>query len=145
MNLYGIESKIKEALGERIWLKSGGYLIVEPTEALTVIDVNTGKFEGNFTSSEETMLKINLEAAKEVAWQLRLRNLSGIIIVDFVNMDLKEHQNILLNTMQQAVSHDPVQTNVVGFTRLGLMEITRKKRNKPLKDLINEKTKEEEK
>ena len=145
MNLYGIESKIKEALGERIWLKSGGYLIIEPTEALTVIDVNTGKFEGNFTSSEETMLKINLEAAKEVAWQLRLRNLSGIIIVDFVNMDIKEHQNILLNTMQQAVSHDPVQTNVVGFTRLGLMEITRKKRNKPLKDLINEKTKEEEK
>ena len=137
MNLYGIESKIKEALGERIWLKSGGYLIIEPTEALTVIDVNTGKFEGNFTSSEETMLKINLEAAKEVAWQLRLRNLSGIIIVDFVNMDLKEHQNILLNTMQQAVSHDPVQTNVVGFTRLGLMEITRKKKNKPLKDLIN--------
>lgn len=137
MNLYGIESKIKEALGERIWLKSGGYLIIEPTEALTVIDVNTGKFEGNFTSSEETMLKINLEAAKEVAWQLRLRNLSGIIIVDFINMDLKEHQNILLNTMQQAVLQDPVQTNVVGFTRLGLMEITRKKKNKPLKDLIN--------
>lgn len=136
INLYGLESRIREVIEARIWLKSGGYLIIEPTEALTVIDVNTGKYDGKTASMEDTVLKINQEAAVEIARQLRVRNLSGIIIVDFINMDLDEHKTLLLQTFSNAVSKDHIQTNVIGFTKLGLVEVTRKKKNKPLKDLL---------
>lgn len=137
INLYAIESRLKEALNARIWLKSGGYLVIEPTEALTVIDVNTGKFEGKTASLMDTVLKINMEAAITIAKQLRIRNLSGIIIVDFVNMDSESDKTKLINAMKDAVSKDSIQTNIIGFTKLGLLEITRKKKNKPLKDVIN--------
>lgn len=135
--LYSIESKLEMALGRRVWLKSGGYLIIEPTEALTVIDVNSGKFEAK-KSAEETYLKINLEAAEEIVLQLRLRNLSGIIIVDFINMRAEEERRTLLKRLRELVNqdnetlHHKVKTTIVDMTPLGLVEITRKKVNKPL-------------
>lgn len=135
-NLYSLESRLKEAVETRIWLKSGGYLVIEPTEALTVIDVNTGKYDAKTVSMEETVLNINLEAAKEVAHQLMVRNLSGIIIVDFINMDTDAHNTLVLNALKTAVANDCLKTNVIGFTKLGLVELTRKKKNKPLKDIL---------
>lgn len=135
--VYGLKSKMETALDRRIWLKSGGYLIIEPTEALTVIDVNTGKFEAK-KGAEETYLKINLEAAAEIAIQLRLRNLSGIIVADFINMRSKEHRQELMNYLKDAVSTDRIPTVVVDMTPLGLVEITRKKVNKPLADYFKQ-------
>ncbi len=132
--LYSIESKLDEALGSRIWLKSGGYLVIEPTEALTVIDVNTGKYDAKKKDVEETYYKINLEAAKEIAYQLRLRNLSGIIIVDFINLKTVEHQKKLLQELKNYIKQDSVKTDVIDITALGLVEITRKKINKSLKE-----------
>lgn len=134
--LYAIETKLQEALGSRIWLKSGGYLIIEPTEALTVIDVNTGKYDAKKGDAEETYYKINLEAAKEIAYQLRLRNLSGIIIVDFINMKSEAHQHSLLQELTNFVKKDVVKTDVIDITALGLVEITRKKINRPLKEQL---------
>lgn len=135
-NLYRLESRLKEALETRIWLKSGGYLVIEPTEALTVIDVNSGKFDAKSSTLEETMLKINMEAAMEVAHQIRLRNLSGIIIVDFINMKEDKAIQKLLSVFKNETAKDPIQTNVVGMTSLGLVEVTRKKKNKTLKELL---------
>lgn len=138
--LYSLESKIEDALSKRIWLKSGGFLIIEQTEALTVIDVNTGKYEAkrpslhnqSYDSTQDTFEKINWEAAKEVAIQLRLRNLSGIIIVDFINMKSQESEAALLHYLQELVHKDKVKTSVVDITPLGLVEMTRKKQNKTL-------------
>ncbi len=129
--LYGIESKIKEALERRIWLKSGGYLVIDITEALTVIDVNSGKYEAK-KEAEESRLKINLEAAEEIARQIRLRNLSGIIIVDFINLKEKEKQQILMNEFKEYIAKDPTKTIFVDMTALGLVELTRKKVRKTL-------------
>lgn len=131
--LYSLESKLDTALNKRIWLKSGGYLVIEQTEALTVIDVNTGKYEATGPSSD-TFEVINREAAREVAIQLRLRNLSGIIIVDFINMKSKEAEENLLHYLQDLVHKDKVKTSVVDITPLGLVEITRKKQNKTLRE-----------
>lgn len=129
--LYGLESKLKEALERRIWLKSGGYLVIDITEALTVIDVNSGKFEAK-KEAEESRLRINLEAAKEIARQIRLRNLSGIIIIDFINLKDKENQKHLTNELKEWISADPTKTIFVDMTALGLVEITRKKVRKTL-------------
>lgn len=134
--LYSVESRLEEALASRIWLKSGGYLVIEPTEALTVIDVNTGKYDAKKGSLKDTCKKINLEAAKEIAWQLRLRNLSGIIIVDFINIEEKDFQEQLLSCLKNLVKKDPVHTTIIDMTPLGLVEITRKKINKPLKEQL---------
>ncbi len=134
-SLYGIPSKLEVAIGSRVWLKSGGYLIIEPTEALTVIDVNSGKYENRKDSSEISAYKINMEAAKEIACQLKLRNLSGIILVDFINM--KKNDNLaLMRHFKQLCSQDSVPTEVVDMTPLGLVEITRKKINKTLKEQL---------
>lgn len=129
--LYGIEGKLKAALDSRVWLKSGGYLVIEPTEALTVIDVNSGKYEDG-KNPQDTYLRINLEAAREVAIQLRLRNLSGIIIVDFINMRSSSDNAQLLHVLKSLVKQDKVPTTVIDMTPLGLVEITRKKISKPL-------------
>ena len=94
-----------KALDKRVWLKSGGYLVIEPTEAMVVIDVNTGKYEGK-KKLEETVLKINLEAAAEIARQLRLRNLSGIIMVDFIDMNQEAHKEALMDALAAAVAKD---------------------------------------
>ncbi len=132
--LYSLETVLERARKERVWLKSGGYLVIQPTEALVSIDVNTGKFDGK-KSLEETFFKINLEAAEEIAIQLRLRNLSGIIIVDFIDMSKKEHKDALLRAFEEALRKDPVKTVLLGLTRLNLAELTRKKVRKPLHEI----------
>ena len=136
--LYALDSKLETALERRVWLKSGGYLVIDPTEALTVIDVNSGKCEPSKGKTREDMiLRINKEAAAEIALQLRLRNLSGIIIVDFINMDRAEDQKELLSTLTLLVGQDMISTSVVDMTPLGLVEITRKKINKSFAEQIN--------
>lgn len=129
--LYSVEGKLDMALERRVWLKSGGYLIIEQTEALTAIDVNSGKYEAR-KGAGETYFHINLEAAEEIALQLRLRNMSGIIVVDFINMRAEEERRFLLNRMRELIKRDRVKTAVVDITPLGLMEITRKKISRPL-------------
>lgn len=124
--LYSIETRLENAMSKRVWLKSGGYLIIEPTEALTVIDVNTGKYAGK-KNSQETFMKINTEAAEEIAHQLRLRNISGIIIVDFINMESKEYQKALMTHLADLVKKDRMKTDVLDMTGLHLVEMTRKK------------------
>ena len=131
--LYSLEKKMEDALNSHVWLKSGGFLVIEPTEALTVIDVNSGKYESG-KDADETYRKINREAGEEVARQLRLRNLSGIIIVDFINMQSEQYKKELLCYLKELVSKDRIPTHVVDMTPLGLVEITRKKINKPLKE-----------
>lgn len=130
--LYSIESRIENALKSHVWLKSGGYLIIEYTEAMTVIDVNTGKFDGNSKDREKTFLKINSEAAVEIPRQLRLRNLSGIIIVDFINMKSDESRKEIIHILERELSKDHVHAVFVDYTKLGLCELTRKKVKKPL-------------
>lgn len=124
--LYALEARLQELTDKKVWLKSGGYLVIEPTEALVSIDVNTGKFETG-KEPEETYCRINREAAEAIAWQLRARNLSGIILVDFINLKDREHETALLERMRELLKQDPVHTRVVDMTALGLMEITRKK------------------
>ena len=131
--LYSLEAKLDTALNTRIWLKSGGYLIIEHTEAMTVIDVNSGKYEAG-KGNQEAICKVNCEAAGEIALQLRLRNLSGIIIVDFINMDSTERQKELLELLRKSVRGDRQKTTVVDMTPLGLVELTRKKEYKPLRE-----------
>lgn len=124
--LYALEERLREITDKKVWLKSGGYLVIEPTEALVSIDVNTGKYETG-KDPEETYFRINREAAEAIAWQLRARNLSGIILVDFINLKSKERERALLDEMRELLKRDPVHTRAVDMTALGLMEITRKK------------------
>lgn len=131
--LYSLDSRIEEALNVHVWLKSGGYLMIQPTEALTVIDVNSGKYEGR---KEDAFLKVNLEAAEEIARQIRLRNLSGIIIVDFINMEESRSRAAVMDCLKENVRRDKVKTVVVDMTPLGLVEITRKKITKPLREAL---------
>ena len=133
--LYAIEKRLEDALKEKVWLKSGAYLVIQPTEALTVIDVNTGKCISK-KKDERTYLKINLEAAKEAAKQIRLRNLSGIILVDFINLDNKERMKELTDAFQRELRKDPISATFVDVTKLQLVEVTRKKVRKPLKEAI---------
>lgn len=135
--LYSVETRIQELLSRRVWLQSGAYLVIEPTEALTAIDVNTGKYEAG-KSKEATYLKINLEAAEAIAWALRARNLSGIILVDFINMQKKEHNEQLTAYMKALLQKDIVPAYVVDITGLGLMEITRKKQHKSFAEQMAE-------
>ena len=126
--LYSVEVRIKELLDKKVWLKSGGYLVIEPTEALVSIDVNSGKYEHG-KDKEETFLKINMEAAEMIALQLRARNLSGIILVDFINLQKNIHNKQLMEYMKNLLKQDNVTADVVDMTGLGLVEITRKKVN----------------
>ena len=131
--LYNLASKRKEAFERRVWLKSGGYLVIEPTEALTVIDVNSGKYIGK-KAARDTFRLINAEAAVEIARQLRLRNLSGIILVDFINMERKEDEKELMHLLALELKKDPIKAAVIDMTPLGLVELTRKKVRKPLRE-----------
>ncbi len=126
-----LEVRLEEALRERVWLKSGGYLIIQPTEALTVIDVNSGKSAAR-GDVQKHYLKINLEAAQEIAVQLRLRNLSGIIIIDFIDMTSREAREQLMDVLKKQTGQDPVPVQVVDMTKLNLVELTRKKVRKSL-------------
>ena len=133
-DLYNLKSLTEKALSKRAYLKSGAYLVIEPTEAMTVIDVNTGKaIHGK--NSEEYILKINCEAAKEIARQIRLRNLSGIIMIDFISMKSENSNNELLSCLRDYTATDDVPVKVVDITKLGLVELTRKKIRKPLYEL----------
>ncbi|MBM3356387.1 MAG: ribonuclease G [Betaproteobacteria bacterium] len=136
-DLYGVEDEIEKALARRVELKSGGYLIIDQTEALTTIDVNTGGFVGG-RSFDDTIFKTNLEAAQVIARQLRLRNLGGIIIIDFIDMDTEEHKNAVLNEFRKALSRDRTRMTVNGFTQLGLVEMTRKRTRESLAHVLCE-------
>ena len=136
--LYSIEIKLRDALKEKVWMKSGAYLVIQPTEALTVIDVNTGKCIGK-KKDDKVYFKINAEAAREAARQIRLRNLSGIILIDFVNLEHKEKMQELLELFNGYLRQDPIQTTLVDMTKLQLVEVTRKKVRKPLHEAWNEK------
>lgn len=136
--LYGISLKLENALKKKVWLKSGGNLVIEPTEALTVIDVNTGKAIYGKRKVQDTFFKINLEAAEEIARQVRLRNLSGIIIIDFIDMEEKGAREELMQFFEKQLRKDPVKTVLVDMTALNLVEVTRKKVRKPLHEQIRE-------
>ena len=123
---YGVEHEIERSLDKRVWLKSGGYIIIDQAEAAVIIDVNTGRYVGS-KNLEETILKTNLEAAKEIAYQLRLRNLGGIIILDFIDMEKSEHRDRVLTALKDALKKDKSKSNVFGFSELGLVEMTRKR------------------
>lgn len=129
--LYSTRIVLEQALKERVWLKHGGYLIIQPTEALTVVDVNSGKCVSK-KSRPGAFLQMNLEAAQEIAKQIRLRNLSGIIVVDFINLEKAEDMQLLLREFRKALSRDPIQTALIDVTALQLVEVTRKKIRKPL-------------
>lgn len=134
LNKYSLEKHIGNALKKHVWLKSGAYLVIEHTEAMTVIDVNTGKADMH-TNRKQTIFRINKEAVLEIARQLRIRNISGTIIVDFINMDT-EFYNELMNYMRECLMRDFTLCNVVDITKLGLMEITRKKQERPLFEIL---------
>ena len=136
-DLYSVDEEIGKALGRRVDLKSGGYLVVDQTEALTTIDVNTGGYVGarNF---DDTVFKTNLEAAQAIARQLRLRNLGGIVIIDFIDMAQAEHQQAVLAELRKQLARDRVKTQVGGFSALGLVEMTRKRTRESLAQLLSE-------
>lgn len=130
-DLFNVNSQIKKALDKKVWLKSGGYLIIEKTEALTVIDVNTGKFTGNL-ELEETVYKTNIEACIEICRQLKLRDIGGIIIVDFIDMKNENKKQDIINKLEEGFKKDKRKTNVHKMTSLGLVEITRKREKEPI-------------
>jgi ribonuclease G len=123
---YHIEMEIARALERKIWLKSGGYILIEETEALTSIDVNSGRYVGRH-NLEETILKINMEAAKEIAYQLRLRNLGGIIIIDFIDMERESSREQVFQALKDALKRDRSRTNILRISELGLVQMTRKR------------------
>lgn len=137
-SLYGVNDKLSDAVRPLVWLKSGGTLVIQPTEALTVIDVNTGKAVAGKKRAQETFLKVNREAAKEIARQIRLRNLSGIIIIDFIDMELSKDKELLMKELDDYFKKDPVKTTLVDMTALGLVEVTRKKVRKPLHQQVED-------
>ncbi len=134
---YQLSGKLNKMLDRRVWLDSGAYLVIDHTEALTIIDVNTGKFTGD-TKLADTILQTNILAAKEIARQVRLRGIGGIIIIDFIDMDNPEDRQTVLEALRQAVKPDRVKTNIVGFTGLGLVEMTRKKVRQNLRAILQQ-------
>jgi len=134
---YGIEQAISRALERRVWLKSGGYIVIDQTEALTTIDVNTGRYVGKH-NHEETVLKTNLEAAREIVDQLRLRNIGGIIIVDFIDMMDPANQQRVMDAFDAALKQDKMRSNILKISELGLVEMTRKRTRASLPQLLTE-------
>lgn len=135
---FNIKAGIETCLREKIWLKSGASIIIQPTEALTVIDVNTEKAIKGKHSIQEQFYKVNMEAAEEIAYQLRLRNVTGIIMIDFIDMDDMNHRKSLMQALEEFVKPDPVKTTVVDMTALNLVELTRKKTRKPVLEQLRE-------
>ena len=134
---FGIEMEIARALGNKIWLKSGGYIVIELTEALASIDVNTGSYVGK-RNLEETILKTNLEAVKEIAYQLRFRNIGGIIVIDFIDMEKTQNRQRIFMALKEAMSKDKAKTNILPMSDLGLIEMTRKRTRASLNRLLTE-------
>ena len=137
LDLYGVEDEIARALDTRVPLKSSGYLIVEQTEAMTTVDVNTGAFVGR-RNLEETIFKTNMEAAGAIARQLRVRNIGGIIVLDFIDMQDPEHQRQVLRTLEKALEKDHAKTKITGVSELGLVEMTRKRTRESLGQMLCE-------
>ena len=134
---YGIEAEIEKSLERKVWLKKGGYLVIDHTEALVSIDINTGRFTGK-KSQEETILKTNLEAADEVARQLRLRDMGGIIVIDFIDMEQESSKRQVLDTLRAALRKDRARTKVYGLSELGLVEMTRQRERPSLVHYFSE-------
>jgi len=134
---YGIEAEMTKARNRRVWLKSGGYLVIDRTEALTVIDVNTGRFVGK-QGLEETILKTNMEAAKETARQLRLRNIGGIIIIDFIDMEREKNREKVFRALGEAVSRDKAKTRLIKISDLGLVEMSRERTQEALTRILSD-------
>lgn len=133
---YGVEEQIARATDAKVWLKSGGYLVIDQGEALTMIDVNTGRFVGK-KSQEETVLKTNLEASEEIVWQLRLRNIGGIIILDLIDMDDPSHRKKVSETLESALTRDKARTSILRISELGLVQMTRKRTRENLERLLS--------
>lgn len=136
-DLYRVDTRLEHALRRKVWLDSGGYLVIDHTEALTAIDVNTGKYVGK-NCLEDTIFALNCEAAAEIVRQLRLRDIGGIIVIDFIDMEDPGQREALVQKLRQELKKDRTRTNVVGLTGLGLLEMTRKKVYQPLHTLLNE-------
>lgn len=134
-DLYDVENEIQRALERKVELKSGGYLIIDQTEAMTTIDINTGAFVGH-RNLEETIFNTNIEATAAIARQLRLRNLGGIIIIDFIDMQSEDHRRRVLQSLEQALAKDRAKTGVNGFSQLGLVEMTRKRTRESLEHVL---------
>ena len=135
MSSYGVSEQINHLCDRKVVMQNGAYIVIDKTEALTVIDVNTGKFVGT-SHLEDTVFKTNLAAAECIASQLRLRNISGIVIIDFIDMTVEEHRQCVLETLKEALKPDRMKTSTVGFTALGLVELTRKKTRAPLDEFM---------
>jgi ribonuclease G len=134
---FGIEVEIARALERRVWLKSGGYIVIDQAEALTVVDVNSGRFVGK-SSLEDTITQINLEAVKEIAYQLRLRNIGGIIIIDFIDMTSGSNREKVLGALQEALTRDKAKSTIVRMSEIGLVEMTRKRVRESLGNALTE-------
>jgi ribonuclease G len=134
---YGIEMEINRALDKKIWLRCGGYIIIDTTEALTVIDVNTGRYVGK-NDLEETIFKTNMEAVKEIAYQLRLRNIGGIIIIDFIDMESESHRDEIVAALREAVRKDKSRVNILKVSEFGLVQMTRKRSSENLANMLCE-------
>jgi ribonuclease G len=134
---FNLEADISRALKKKVWLKSGGYIVIELTEALVAIDVNTGRYVGKY-NLEETILKTNLEAVKEIAYQIRLRDIGGIIIIDFIDMEKKSNQEKVFNVLKEALKKDRSKTHILPISELGLIQMTRKRIRKPLTRILCE-------
>ena len=132
---YNLEGDISRALKRKVWLKSGGYIVIEHTEALVAIDVNTGRYVGKH-NLEETILKTNLEAVKEIAYQIRLRDIGGIIIIDFIDMEKKSNQEKVFSALNEAFAKDRSKTHILPISEMGLIQMTRKRTRKPLTRLL---------
>nr|WP_024966630.1 ribonuclease G [Pantoea sp. IMH] len=134
-DLFDVENEIQRSLDRKVELKSGGYLIIDQTEAMTTIDINTGAFVGH-RNLDETIFNTNIEATQAIARQLRLRNLGGIIIIDFIDMNNEDHRRRVLHSLDQALSKDRVKTNINGFSQLGLVEMTRKRTRESIEHVL---------
>ena len=135
--VYGIEIEISKLLQKKIWLKSGGYIVLDYTEALTVIDVNTGRYLGK-KDLEDTILRTNLEAVKEIAYQIRLRNIGGIIIIDFIDMERKESREMVFQSLMEALKKDRIKTFAYPISEIGLVQLTRKRTRHNIVTLLSE-------
>jgi ribonuclease G len=128
MQIFGLEQQIEGIEKRKIWLKCGGFITIDKTEALTAIDVNSGKYIGNKSSNKENVVqKVNMEATIEIAKQLRLKNISGIIVIDYIDMEKDEEREEIINLLKKELKNDRSKTQIIGFTKLDLLEMTRKK------------------
>jgi ribonuclease G len=133
---YGVEEQVNRATDPKVWLKSGGYLVIDQGEALTMIDVNTGRFVGK-RNQEETVFKTNLEAVEEIVSQLRMRNIGGIIILDLIDMEEPNNRRQVMQKLELALSYDKARTSILRISELGLVEMTRKRTRENLERLIS--------